>query len=65
MPAWHMHATSRSSGRSDDQTVAALSAVLWVPLRRIGFLVAGLFPGKGMPISEFPEKSNDKLAWLR
>jgi hypothetical protein len=65
MVAWHTHATSRSSGRLDDQTVAALSAVLWVPVRRIEVLVAGLLPSKGMRISEFVGKSNDKLAWLR
>jgi len=46
----------------DDRTVAALSALLWVPVRRIGFLVAGLLPGKGMRISEFIAKSNNKLA---
>jgi len=65
MVAWHTHATSRSSGRSDDQTVAALSALLWVPVRRIGFLFAGRLSGRGMRISEFVGKSNNKLARLR
>jgi hypothetical protein len=63
MPAWHAHATP--PGRSDDQALAALSAKLCVPIRRIGFLFAGLLPRRAVHISDFMQKSKNKRAPLR
>jgi len=64
MPAWHAHATLPSPGRSDDQALAALSAELCVPIRRIGFLFAGLLLGRAMRISDFMQKIKNKRAPL-
>jgi hypothetical protein len=52
-------------GRSDDQAAAALSAKLCEPMRRIGFLFAGLLPDRAMRISDFVEKIKNKHASYR
>jgi hypothetical protein len=46
----------RSLGRIDDRALAALSAALYVPMRRIGFLVMPPIWcfGGGLPIGAMP-----------
>jgi hypothetical protein len=63
MLAWHAYTTAASPDRSNDQA-AAQSATLCEPKRRIGFLFAEPLLGRVMPISDFMQKSKNKLAPL-